>query len=277
MNYLELTLPSPEENLACDEALLELCEEGLAEETLRVWESPQYFVVVGYANQVATEVNVPFCRQNGVPILRRCSGGGTVLQGRGCLNYALSLRIDESGPFRSITSTNQVVLERNRTILQALLQTPVSICGQPTPAPAPNLNLNLNLNLNPNPPPNPLLQTPVQIRGYTDLALGGLKFSGNSQRRKRRALMFHGALLLEFDLALIERALLMPSREPDYRAHRSHSDFLVNFPVPARQVALALRRGWGAGSTLSEIPLERIGKLAREKYATREWTWKFDG
>ena len=240
MNFLELTLPTPEENLACDEALLELCEEGLADETLRVWESPRYFVVAGYANRVAAEVNVPFCRQNGVPILRRCSGGGTVLQGRGCLNYALSLRIDESGPFRSIASTNQFVLERHRTILQALLQ------------------------------------TPVQIRGHTDLALGGRKFSGNSQRRKRRALIFHGALLLEFDLAMIQRALLMPSREPDYRAHRPHSDFLVNFPVPAPQVALALRRGWGAGSTLSEIPLERIGQLAREKYAAPEWTWKFD-
>jgi len=41
-------------------------------------------------------------------------------------------------------------------------------------------------------------------------------------------------------------------------------------------VATALRRGWGAGPALSEIPRERIGKLAREKYATPEWTWKFD-
>jgi len=37
MNYLDLTLPSPEENLACDEALLELCDEGLGDEVLRVW------------------------------------------------------------------------------------------------------------------------------------------------------------------------------------------------------------------------------------------------
>jgi lipoate-protein ligase A len=240
MNYLDLTLPTPEENLACDEALLELCDEGLAGEVLRVWEYPRHFVVVGYANEVGSEVNVPFCRQNGLPILRRCSGGGAVLQGRGCLSYALVLRVDESGPLRGIGSTNRFVLERHQAILEGLAQ------------------------------------TPVQVRGHTDLALGALKFSGNSQRRKRRALLFHGAFLIEFDLVLIERALLMPSKQPDYRANRSHSDFLVNLRVPARDVALALRRGWEAGTPLREIPLERIRKLAREKYATPEWTWRFD-
>jgi lipoate-protein ligase A len=240
MKYLDLSLSAPEENLACDEALLELCDEGLADELLRVWESSQYFVVVGYANRVGSEVNVPFCRQNGLPILRRCSGGGTVLQGPGCLSYALIMRIEESGPLGGISSANRFVLERQRVILERLLK------------------------------------TPVQIRGHTDLALGRLKFSGNSQRRKRRALVFHGTFLLQFDLALIERALLMPSREPEYRARRSHSDFLVNLGVPAREVALALRGGWQADAPLSEVPLERIRKLAREKYASREWTWRFD-
>src|SRR5207253_61981 len=38
MNFCDLSLPSPEENLACDEALLELAEEGRVGEVLRVWE-----------------------------------------------------------------------------------------------------------------------------------------------------------------------------------------------------------------------------------------------
>ena len=67
----------------------------------------------------------------------------------------------------------------------------------------------------------------------------------------------------------------MPSKEPDYRANRSHSEFLVNLSVPAREVALALRSGWQAGASPSDIPLERIRKLALEKYAAPEWTWRF--
>jgi len=239
MNYCDLTLATPEENLACDEALLELCEEGLGDEVLRFWEPVQYFVVVGYANKVATEVNVPFCRQQGLPIRRRCSGGGTVLQGPGCLNYALILHLDQSGPLQSVSATNRFVLERHRAALGGLLQGPV--------------------------------QTP----GPTDLALGGLKFSGNAQRRKRRALLFHGTFLLHFDLALVEQALPMPSKQPDYRANRSHSHFLVNLAVPARQVKSALSRAWQAAAPLAEIPAERIRLLARDKYARPEWNLRF--
>src|SRR5882672_9451286 len=51
---LDLTLPTPEENLALDEALLldleravGASDESNAEETLRFWESPVPFVVIG--------------------------------------------------------------------------------------------------------------------------------------------------------------------------------------------------------------------------------------
>ncbi|MEI9961799.1 MAG: hypothetical protein WDM76_11890 [Limisphaerales bacterium] len=98
MKHLDLTLPSPAENLACDEALLDWCEENPNEEILRFWESPENFIVVGYANKIATEVNIPACKSKKIPIFRRCSGGGTVVQGPGCLNYALILRIADDGP-----------------------------------------------------------------------------------------------------------------------------------------------------------------------------------
>ena len=52
MKLLDLTLPPPAENLAYDEALLNWCESGDGEEVLRFWESPEYFVVVGYADKV---------------------------------------------------------------------------------------------------------------------------------------------------------------------------------------------------------------------------------
>src|SRR5689334_16956944 len=106
MKILDLTLPTPAENLACDEALLQAAETGNSGEVLRFWESPTHFVVVGYANKVGAEVNVAACDARNVPILRRCSGGGTVLQGPGCLNYALVLRIADDQPTHSIHSAN---------------------------------------------------------------------------------------------------------------------------------------------------------------------------
>ena len=190
MKLLDLTLPSPAENLACEEALLEACEESGNTEILRFWEAREPFVVVGYANKVATEVNLDACAAKKLPIFRRCSGGGTVLQGAGCLNYALILRITDDGPCRTITSANQFIMERNRAAIEALYKT---------------FNFQLST-------------FNFSVSGHTDLALNGRKFSGNSQRRKKNFLLFHGTFLLDFDLALVSEFLRMPSLQPDYRA-----------------------------------------------------------
>src|SRR5262245_28828367 len=98
MRLLDLTLPTPAENLACDDALLELCEQAGGGEVLRFWEPGQHFIVLGYANQVRAEVKLEACRTDGLGVFRRCSGGGAVLQGPGCLNYSLIVPIPESGP-----------------------------------------------------------------------------------------------------------------------------------------------------------------------------------
>src|ERR1043165_5440556 len=110
MNLCDLTLPTPEENLACDEALLNLCEAGEQGEILRFWESSRYFVALGYGNRVSSEVNLAFCRQHTSPVLRRCTGGGTDLQAPGCLSYALILRSDGLEALQSIPATNDFIL-----------------------------------------------------------------------------------------------------------------------------------------------------------------------
>jgi lipoate---protein ligase len=235
----DLTLATPEENLACDEALLDLCEASHSDEVLRFWEPVQYFVVLGYANKVEREVVLPFCRANTIPILRRCTGGGTVLQGPGVLNYSLLLRIDDSGPLHSIAATNEFIMDRHQ---QALA---------------------------------PLIGARVEGQGHTDLAIGGLKFSGNAQRRQRHFLLFHGSFLLSLDIGLVEKALPLPSRQPSYRASRSHANFLLNLNLPAPALKSALSEAWQATEPLSEIPSYQIERLVGEKYALDEWNLKF--
>ena len=239
MMFSGLALPTPQENLACDEALLDLCEEGLSEEVLRIWQPASYFVVVGYGNRVATEVNLPVCQENNLPVLRRCTGGGAVLQGPGVLNYSLILRAAHPGPFHSISATNEFILKRHQAAFSALLK------------------------------------KPVEVQGHTDLAIGGLKFCGNCQRRKKHFLIFHGSFLLDLDISLVEKTLPLPSKQPCYRLNRSHSDFLMNLQVPSALVQDTLRAAWNASEPLAEIPLERISALVREKYNRREWNFKF--
>ena len=237
MRFLDLTLPTPAENLAGDEALLDWREENEGEEILRFWESPEPFVVVGYANKIEEEVNVANCEAKKIPIFRRCSGGGTVLQGSGCLNYALVLRINSH--LSGISGANKFIMERNRAALE--------IAAGHAPS----------------------------IRGHTDLAFGTRKFSGNSQRRHKHFLLFHGTFLLNFNLPLVGEFLKLPSRQPDYRHSRSHDDFIMNLDLSAATVKAAMQKVWRAELPLENPPMERISRLAREKYATPEWNYKF--
>jgi lipoate-protein ligase A len=191
------------------------------------------------------------CEEGNIPIFRRCSGGGTILQGPGCLNYSLIARIEEGGPLATITSANRFIMERNRAALEKALGERRTGAG-------------------------------IEVRGHTDLALvsreesliTSLKFSGNAQRRKKHFLLFHGTLLLQFDIAMIDRFLRMPSKEPDYRQGRSHKHFLTNLDLPANALKAALREAWGASEVLEVIPSDAIALLARDKYVTKEWNFK---
>lgn len=240
MKRLDLPSQTPAENLAADEVLLDLCEAGQADETLIFWEPRETFIVVGYANKVATEVNVAACETKGIPIFRRCSGGGTVVQMSGGLNYSLILRITETSPIRNITAANQFIMEKNRAAIESILP-----------------------------------DSKISIRGHTDLCLGNFKFAGNSQRRRKNFLLFHGTLLLNCDLSLVSKLLQMPSLQPEYRASRSHSDFVTNLSLPAETVKAAMTKEWKSTQVQINLPLDEITELAREKYSKREWDFKF--
>lgn len=239
MNYLDLTFPDAAQNLACDEALLEIFEQGCAGgELLRLWHPKQYFVVLGHGNKWRDEVNASACAADGIVVLRRSSGGGTVLQGPGCVNYSLILR--QNNFFSShIQAAFDFVLSRHRRALEALTAQPVS------------------------------------VQGLSDLTLGERKFSGNAQYRKREYVLVHGTFLLHFDLSLIERYLRLPATQPQYRRQRSHCEFLINAEVDPAKLRESLRLAWAADEDFTAIPHGLIHRLMVDRYQCSGWNEKF--
>jgi lipoate---protein ligase len=73
-------------NLAVEEALVRA---GPSRPLLRVWRNSQC-VVMGRGQRVDREVNMETCSRDGVPVLRRASGGGTVYHDLGNLNISLA-------------------------------------------------------------------------------------------------------------------------------------------------------------------------------------------
>lgn len=241
MYHLPLTLETPAANLALDEALLDAAVEGeLAGEVLRLWEPTQFFVVLGRSSKVA-EVHADACRRDDVAILRRPSGGATILTGPGCLMYAVLLDAELRPELRHVDRAHELVLG---TIAQALAPFHADIARHGTS----------DLTIPAERPGDPLI-----------------KFSGNSLRLKRHRLLYHGTILYDFALDRIATWLADPARRPAYRGERGHRQFVTNLPATRDALESALTAAWNANEPLTDWPRERTNELATSRYSTVEW------
>jgi lipoate---protein ligase len=234
MNFLDLTLPTLAENLALDEALLLEAEAGNGGEVLRLWEWPSLAVVVGAGGKLAEDVNLANCEADNVPVMRRSSGGGTVLLGRGCLCFSLVLAYDRSPALREIPFSYVYILDRIANTVRDLLPD-------------------------------------IGHAGTSDLASDGKKFSGNSQQRKRNHLLHHGTLLHDFDIGIVSRYLTLPARQPEYRHQREHAAFLCNLPTSADELKRRLQQEWQAAEPHRSVPRSAVQHLMEEKYSKVDW------
>lgn len=230
MQLLDLTLPTPAENIALDEALLLYAEQsGEALEFLRLWEPPAPLVVVGRGSNLEKEVDLEACRRDGVPVFRRASGGLAIVAAPGCLMYAVVLSHFNRPGVEAVDVAHRLV---KQTLLSTLQQ----------------------------------LDPRAAHAGTSDLVIGDRKFSGNSLRCKRTQLLYHGTLLYDMDLSLVSKYLHRPHREPDYREGRPHDTFLTQLDTEAASLRRAVIDAWKPGAELRDWPRELTEQLAREKY-----------
>jgi len=199
MQLRDVSFPTPQENIAYDEVLLSLAEKHEAGEYLRFWESSAFFIVLGITGRPEIDVNSIHARQDNIPVLRRSSGGGTVLQGPGCLNYTLVLSKQKYPELNDLRKSYEWISAK---LIEALRRSGVE----------------------------------AYFRPLSDLAAGPdeKKFSGNAQRRRKHYILHHGTILYKFDLSVISRYLNMPKDIPEYRRQRPHTDFVTNVPIDPR-------------------------------------------
>lgn len=241
LNCFDQTLSSVEENLALDEALLIEADQGRGGSVLRVWEPPAYAVVLGASRRLRDDVLVDACSADGVPILRRSSGGGTVVVGPGTLNVTVVLPESMAPGLSAVQTSQSYVLERMALAIRGLGRT-------------------------------------VAIEGRGDLTLAGRKFGGSAQRRLKSWFMVHCSILNDFDIERIVRYLAIPDKQPEYRAGRPHREFLGNLNLPRDMLVNALCEGWSPGSSLRAAPAwprTALESLLAEKYANSAWIERF--
>ena len=237
MRLLDFSFRSPTQNLALDEVLLNRAESGKGGDVLRFWESAIPFVVLGVSQVLRQEVQEKNCVEDHVRILRRASAGGCVLQGPGCLNYALVLSHENHPEISTIRGSYCYILER---LCEALQRRGVA----------------------------------ARHKGTSDLAVGGKKVSGSAQKRRRRCILHHGTLLYNVDFEQMERYLREPVERPQYRGTRSHRGFVRTIPLTAHELREAVCEAFELEyrpSKPSNWEMETTKEMAREQYSRVEW------
>jgi lipoate-protein ligase A len=144
---------------------------------------------MGAGGKAETDIFAARAEIDGIPVLRRRGGGGTVVLSPG--QVVLALVTEVASPFQNL-GYFRAVNHWFRLALQAL-----GVAG-------------------------------VEDRGISDLAIGEKKILGTSIYRRRRILFYQASLLVDNDLSLFDRYLHFPSKVPDYREGRGHLEFCTN-------------------------------------------------
>jgi len=214
----DISFTSPEENILYDEVLLHLADQGKGGEVLRFWESPSFFVVLGRISKEQEDLNFDNIVKDQIPVLRRSSGGGTVLQGPGCLNFSLILSKEQNPEIVHLKKSYEFVLTK---VVQSLK------------------NLGIESEFLP----------------VCDVALAPQqkKVSGNAQKRGKKFILHHGTLLYGFDLKRIDQYLRMPKDVPAYRGQRSHLEFVANLPCSADKVKKEMKHVFNVAKAETQL------------------------
>lgn len=242
---------SAPENMAKDRALLECMTTTGALPVLRLyrWSGPS--VTVGYFQEIGDTVNEVFCREKGISVTRRLTGGGTVLHHME-LTYSLTIR-----------AKNGVVPEQVedafRVILGPLVDTLKSMAIK------------------------------AEYRPVNDITVNGRKISGSAQVRKKGVLQQHGTLMLGMDRDLFSGALIADHEKYLSRGFKNPSDAVTSVATELqsevddglfRDIADGIVENFTRSMNIRFMPDELTGpeelvmKLYSETMASDEWNYR---
>lgn len=226
---------NPYFNLALEEYLLKEVEE----DCFMLWQN-EPCVVVGKNQNVLNEINENFVRKNNIKLARRLSGGGAVYHDLGNLNFTFIIN-DTENSLRNYKKFLTPIIEALGT-----------------------------------------LGMRAEMSERNDLIIDGLKFSGNAQYKHKNRLLHHGTILFSSSLNDIRAALKtdnpingrwvksIPSSITNIQEHLKKPVNIDELKIIIQNHIKSIQENFNIYSlTLTDI--EKITKLAEEKYATNKW------
>ena len=242
-------------NMAIDEAITAAIVDDAAPNTLRLYRWYPSAVSIGRFQNVLNEINAEKCRENGVDIVRRITGGGTVYHdSQDEITYSVIAKEKDLG-------TQDVVYAYNK-ICNGLIQA------------AKMLDIRASF-------------SPGDQRNCPNIAVGGKKISGSAQYHKSGVLLQHGTFLLDANLQKMFTYLRVPWARTVEEIVCVANDRITSVKrelkhgIPIEKVADVLVEGFAQAleveleeGKLTDHEWKLASKLRDEKYSKDTWNFK---
>jgi lipoate-protein ligase A len=244
---IDMRIEDAPTQMAIDEAIALARLRYNTPNTIRLYRWNPSAVSIGYFQSLEKEVNLDACREFGVDVIRRITGGGAVYHDyNGEITYSF------------------VVPESERCVPSDILESYQVICG----AIVNGLRY---------------LGVDSEFKPVNDIVAGGKKISGNAQTRRHGVILQHGTILVDSDLERMFQVLRVSEAKISDKLIKAVQERVTNIrkylgkDVGFHEVRDALVRGFEetfdvnliAGDLTSEE--EEMVKDLRQKYLSYEW------
>ena len=254
------------ENMAIDEAIYMSCQEKKAPPTIRIYGWTPPAVSLGYFQKAENAVDLGACRRRGVDVVRRLSGGRSVLHHK---ELTYSIICGEGTP-----PLGSSVLETYKTISECLI---ITLRG-----------LGLDVQWVASREKHAASQEKDKTAScfsspsWYEITVEGKKICGSAQKRGEGVLLQHGSLLIDYDPELLAEVLHSRKSDGEFLSEIRSSTTSINQHLPKKinfnqlkklalknfedQLQISLIPG-----VLTEYESQLKDHLLKQKYSTDAW------
>ncbi|WP_456452248.1 lipoate--protein ligase family protein [Thermococcus sp.] len=245
MRFIPLISAGPEVQMAIDEAIMRARIEGKVPDTVRLYVFRPSSITIGRFQSVRHDVNLERCRELGIPVVRRITGGGSVFH-------------DEFGEI----TYSVIAGEELHPALKNVEESYRHLAG-------PLVDALRELGLD------------AGFSGLNDIVANGKKISGSAQTRRRGVILQHGTFMYSTRLDILVSVLRASRVKLKDKGVRSIWERVTTVEREGIRLSrdeaygLLMRKFFEAfpleEGRLTDYELELAEKLIEERYGNPEW------
>ncbi len=247
MRFIPLIAARPEVQMAIDEAIMRARIEGRVPDTVRLYVFRPSSITIGRFQSVRHDVNLEKCRELGIPVVRRITGGGSVFHDEfGEITYSVVAGEELHPALKNVESSYRYLAG---PLVDALNE----------------------------------LGLEAGFSGLNDIVANGKKISGSAQTRRKGVILQHGTFMYSTRLDVLVSVLRASKVKLKDKGVKSIWERVTTVEREGIKLSrdeayeLLMRKFFETfpleEGKLTDYELELAERLVEERYGNDEWNY----